>query len=329
MKKLATLSLITFLAISYTGCSSKKSFEPEKTVDISVSTSDLKSDIKYINRDGATLENGNVISKSGISEISLNDGFVFLNSTNKNEIISTNFKDKIFVGENEITLNNVVVAASKNDDVLAIIYSDNSFELRNNKNEVIFKDYEKVSLANDTRITNPFFLGNLVLFPSLDGKIVIVSLESKSTIKKIPIDPDGQFNNVIFLDVMDDGETLIAATANKLISISTKNIISKDFEIKDVVVDGENIFVATLDGKLIKLSKSLEELSSQKFKFAKINAIASSKNDIYAVESQGYLIKLSKDFQQTTIDDLSYDEKDKIISIRNKFYIGDKVITLP
>lgn len=329
MKKLATLTLATFLTISITGCSTKKYFDPEDTTNIETSSTSISSSIKSLNRDGATLEDGKFISRLGVSEVALQEGFQFMNVSSINETLATNLKDKITVGSQVFDVNNVAIAASKDKGIIAILYSDNSIELRDQKNNVLFRDYLSISLANDTRITNPFFLGNLVLFPTLDGRIVVVAMDTRQAVKKISVDPEGQFNNIIYLDVMGDNETLVTATANKLVVISPRNIVSKDYEIKDVTVDGEFIYAATLDGKIIKLNKNLEEVGNHKFKFAKINALAVSKSAVYAAESQGYLIKISKDFTTTTVDDLNYDESEKIISSRNKFYIGDKVITLP
>ena len=329
MKKIATLTLATFLTISVTGCSSKKYFSPEDTTNIETSKTSLDSSIKSLNRDGATLEDGKFISRLGISEVALNEGFQFMNVSSINETLATNLKDKITVGTQVFDVKNVAIAASKDKGIIAILYSDNSIELRDQKNNVLFRDYLSVSLANDTRTTNPLFIGNLVLFPTLDGRIVVVAMDTKQAVKKISVDPDGQFNNVIYLDVMEDNETLVAATANKLVVISPRNIVTKEYEIKDVTVDGDFVYAATLDGKIIKFNKNLEEVGTQKFKFAKINALTASKTAIYGAESQGYIIKISKDFATSSVDDLDYSENEKIISSRNKFYIGDKIITLP
>ena len=93
--------------------------------------------------------------------------------------------------------------------------------------------------------------------------------------------------------------------------------------------NGESIFVALLNGEIKKFDKNLKEKNSLKFKYAKINALAISKEYIYAAESQGFIIKISKDFQNSFVDKLNYDEDDKIISFRNKFYTSNKVFILP
>jgi hypothetical protein len=45
-----------------------------------------------------------------------------------------------------------------------------------NTDKTLFKEYLPLSLANDTRISNPLFMGNLILFPSLNGKVIIFHL---------------------------------------------------------------------------------------------------------------------------------------------------------
>lgn len=84
----------------------------------------------------------------------------FLNLTEDGRIIATNYIDKILIGNQERKVSEVVVAASLRNEKLALIYSNNSMELIDiNTNKTLFKEYLPISLANDTRITNPFFYG--------------------------------------------------------------------------------------------------------------------------------------------------------------------------
>ena len=56
-----------------------------------------------------------------------------------------------------------------------MFYSNNTIELIDmSNNKTLFKEYSTYLLANDTRITNPYFMGNLILFPTLNGKVIIV-----------------------------------------------------------------------------------------------------------------------------------------------------------
>ena len=236
----------------FTGCSNKKYFEPEDVNDeLKVEKKDLSDTIKSMNRIGATLEDGTVITQYGVSKFKLPENFDFINLTNEGDVIATNNKDSVLIGKNEILVKNVVVAAALKDEKLALVYSDNSIELVDiNTKKTLYKEYLQSSLANDSRITNPYFMGNLILFPTLNGKVIIVSSLNNESVKNIAVDPKGQFNNVIFLDVLKDSQTLITATPNKIVSISTKEILAKEYEIRDVIINGEFVYVATIDGEM-------------------------------------------------------------------------------
>ena len=314
----------------FTACSSKKYFEPENTSDdLEVVEKDMSSIIKSMNRSGATLEDGEVLTKNGISKSKLPDNFEFINISDKNEIIATNNKDAILIGETKITTKGVVIAASSKDNKLALIYSDNSIQLLDlTTKNTIFKDYSTVSLVNDTRIVNPYFMGNLILFPTLDGKIMVVSNLSNELVKTISVDPDGDFNNIIFLDVLKGSDTLITATANKIVSISAKSTIAKDYEIRDIIVNKENIYIATIDGQIMKLNSQLNPVSKNKYKYSKIYALAFT-DSLYAVESQGFIIKINEDFSKDVIYEFDFNNEKRLIIIDNNIYYDYSYITLP
>ncbi|GGD31127.1 hypothetical protein GCM10012288_01410 [Malaciobacter pacificus] len=322
------LFALSFILV-LTGCSSKKYFEPEDTEgDLKVQTESIPYDIKSMNRVGATLENGQVITKDGLSEFKLPENFDFLNVSEDGKVIATNNKDKILIGEEELTIGDVVIAASLKDDRLALIYSNNTIELIDMvNNKTLFKEYQPISLANDTRVTNPHFMGNLVLFPTLNGKVIIVSKASNEAVKNISVDPDGKFNNIIFLDVIQSLQTLIVATPNKIVSISPKEILAKDYELRDILVNKEDVFIATIDGQIIKLSPYLEEVSKSKYKYSKIHSLAYT-NSLYAIESQGYIINISDDFTSKKVYDFDFDNEERLIVLGNKVY-NNKIITLP
>ena len=195
-----------------TACGSKKYFEPENVKStLKIEKSSLSSTIKSMNRDGATLEDGTIITRDGVSKFKLPENFNFLNTSNTGKVLATNYKDTLLIGNKEFKFDNIVVAASLKDNKLAVLYSDNSIELLDvNTKKTLFKEYLTVSLANDTRIANPHFMGNLILFPTLNGKIIIVSSITNKSVKNISVDLDKQFNNIIFLKVIEDKQTLIS-----------------------------------------------------------------------------------------------------------------------
>lgn len=327
MKYILTSLLSLFL---FTACSGKKYYEPEDvSSNIELNKESMSSSISSMNKIGGTLNNKQVITKNGISSYELPEGFDFLNITEDGRIIATNYIDKILIGKEERVVKDVVVAASLKNEKLALVYSSNTIELLDiNTSKTLFKEYLPLSLANDTRITNPYFMGNLILFPTLNGKVIIVSSSNNESIKNISVDPDNEFNNIISLNVIESTQTLIVASPNKIVSISPKEILSKDYEIRDIIVNKENIYLATIDGQIIKLTANLDQVAKKKYKYAKIHALAFT-DSLYAVESQGYLINIKDDFSEDTIYNFGFDNEERMIAIGNKVYFGSKYITLP
>jgi hypothetical protein len=314
----------------FTACSGKKYFEPEKVSNnIVLSKESMSSSITSINKIGATLKDRKFLTKDGISTFELPKGFDFLNVTDDGRVIATNYLDKILIGTEERDMKDVVVAASLKNGKLALVYSNNTIELQDMAtSKTLYKEYLPLSLANDTRITNPYFMGNLILFPTLNGKVIIVSAINFESIKNIAVDPDHEFNNIISLNVIESSQTLIVASPNKIVSISPKEVISKSYEVRDIIVNKEDVYVATIDGQIKKLTPSLNEVASKKFKYAKIHALAFT-DSLYAVESQGFLININSDFTENTIYHFSFNNEDRMIAIGNKIYFDSKYITLP
>lgn len=322
---ISTLALVLF-----TACSGKKYYEPKETSsNIELNKSSIGSSIKSFNKVGATLEDNKFITKSGISKVELPEDFEFLNTTEDGKVIATNYIDKILIGNEQKPMKDPIVAASVKDNKLAIVHSNNTMELIDlDTNKTLFKEYLPISLANDTRIANPLFFGNLILFPTLNGRVLIVSATNNEQIKNIAVDHEHEINNIIELSVIENEQTLIVASSNKIVSISPKEILSKNYRIRDVVVSDKDIYIATIDGQLIKLSSSLQEQAKKKYKYAKFHALAFT-NSLYAVESQGFLININKDFTKDTVYDFSFDNEERILSIGNNIYFGSSKILLP
>ena len=314
----------------FTACSSKKYYEPEDvSSNIELNKESMSSSIKSMNKIGATLEDNRIITKNGISEFELPEGFDFINLTDDGKIIATNYIDKLLIGNQEKKVKDVVVAATIKNGKLAVVYSNNTIELIDmNNDKTLFKEYLPISLANDTRIANPYFMGNLILFPTLNGKVIIVSALNNESVKNIAVDPDNEFNNIISLNVIESTQTLIVASPNKIVSISPKEVLSKEYDLRDIIVNKENVYIATIDGQLIKLTANLEEVAKKKYKYAKIHALAFT-DSLYAVESQGFLINVSSDFKQDAVYDFSFDNEERMIAIGNRIYYNSKYITLP
>jgi len=326
MKKI--FYFLTFFLLIFTGCSSKQYFEPEDTYSYKGTTLDLNSAIIDLNSDGATLEDKSFISKEGLLNNS-KENYKFLNFSD-NTIISADSSATIHLKNEQLDevflFDKNIISASKNKNLLAFGSIDNSITLYDIQTKrTIFKEYSKHSSVNNIKIANPIFLNTVVLYPTLDGKVVILDLKTNTIIKTINIDPSSDINNIIFLKEIND--TLIAATSKKLFSFVNGKVNIKELDVQNVIIDKKNIYVATLDGEIIKYDFFLTKIDSKKFRFAKINALAFG-TSLYALESQGFLIRISEDFKTVKIFDFSFDEEEKVIAIDNKIYFEDEYIIL-
>lgn len=313
--------ILVFLTLFlFTACSSKKYYEPKKEVLESKNNEVyIPSNISSFNRNGATLNNGFYISKDGLSKKSLHEGFYFLNKISS-KVISTNYKDSIYINDEVFEIDSSIVAASLKTNLLALVSSDNALLLYNiNTKKVVYKNYLKESVVNDERIASPLFINDLVVFPSLDGKLVIVNIKTKKLINEILVDPVGKFNNISFLSIVDD--TLIGATAHKIISIKSSNTIIKDYEIRDIISTKEHIYFATIDGTIVKADANLEINYTKKFKYAKFFTLMFN-DKLYALESQGYLLELSKNLKNLKIYDFYFINEKRSFTQNKRLYFG-------
>ena len=328
MKITPFLLFLTLIFLS--GCSTRQYFDPDDvTYGFDKKIITTPSYIKTYNSNGATTQDNRVLNRFGISKFKLPLGYEFLNYA-KNGILAANKNGKLLLFDQNITFEfkSNVVAATQNGDMLALVFANNSFGLYNIKEKSFkLKKYEKASFANDIRIASPVFFNRFILFPTLNGKVQVVNKNNYKVVKTLTIDPKSEVNNIILLKIIDD--VIIAASPNKLVVINNGKLYSKKFFIQSYLIDDKNIYIATLDGRIIKYDLKLKELNSKKFKFAKIQALAidSSKN-IYAFESAGYLIKLSNDFKKTTIYNFPLENDEIIYTNGSKVYFENKVMNL-
>jgi hypothetical protein len=169
------------------------------------------------------------------------------------------------------------------------------------------------------------FIDSLVIMPMLDGKLVIMDSQDPVDAKVIYLSSDKIFNNVIYLSRM--GDTLIAATPKKLISVGVDGQMEYRANISDVAVSGNTIYLFTKEGEIIKLDRMLKDLGLKKFKYAHFAASTVVGGKIYALDQQGSLIVLSSDLKKYKIYDIGEVESPVFIS-GTKLYKDGKIINL-
>ncbi len=327
MRKFIKFTAVATLIYLLSGCGSKQYFEPENVDGTFRQTfKSLNADIVDFNKSGATLSDGSFITNKGITKNPINSEFFFVNTSDGN-IISADAKGNIAINNQIIKLENIIISATLNKNLLAIVYLDNSVAVYDIvQNKTIFKEYLGESLANDTKVTNPIFMSDLILFPSLNGKVIVYSITDAKVIRDIIVDASNkQFKNITFFEVVD--EQLIAATANSVLSIGA-NLHSLNLEIKDIATRDNKIYIATIDGKILVMDNRLKPYNEQKFKFGKIFGMGFGKDAVYAIEQSGYIIKMDRDLKNPSILNISFDNEEKFISIGNKLYFGNQYIEL-
>ncbi|MBM0636838.1 hypothetical protein LNU06_01485 [Campylobacter sp. VicNov18] len=331
MKKIF-LSLVCLIFLC--ACGTKRQyFEPQQiNGDLSHNDS-LKAKIIDWNLASAKLSNNTAILKSGISidKFKLPKNYMLLAYQDAEYVVADNDGNlKIFDDSyNEIytfKYEASVVSVALNGDDLALVLANNTIVLANRSLGIKFSQTLTSAPAQDSRMANPIFLDNIVVYPTLDGKILILSINNLQIIKDVVISAENFFNNVIYLNVFED--KLIAATAKKIIIVSPNRTLYLDADIKDVALSNNAIFILEKDGTVIKTDYNLKKTTEKKFEFAIFIKSNIYKDFLYLFEKTGYLVKMDLNLDNIQIFKLS-EAVDKMSFMGNdKFYYEDKILDL-
>lgn len=313
------------------GCGSKYYFQPEENeVKGKISFSDsLPAPIASIVRDGATLKNGQFITKySEIPNTHLPEGAQYLNQTEDYYLAGAYHSlfliDKETNAQTSIAFENTPISASMNGQLIAIIFDDNSFVLYDfNRSQIAYKQDSTLAPTNNTLIASPYFLSDIVIVPTLDGKLVIVDKNNMQMIRNIVVNGDKYFNNVIFLEAI--GNRMVAATPKRIISVSPNIISTFNANIKDILFFEDRIFIFTNEGEVILTDQDLNEKRRVKFPFAHFTAANHGRN-IVVLETEGYLISLDDELQTSTIFALPDAINAPTFSSARKIFVGNKIL---
>jgi len=323
--------VISILAVFFfTGCSGKQYFEPEKAYK--APTSSYGGTIVSLSRDGGTLKNGNYIGTSGVNSIHLGKGYRFLNENNT-YVLATNVKGvlKIINKKSKKTMHTIsldipVVSASIKNGIVAYVLNNNSFGLyKLSSKKKMIESPSEVTYAIDTRTPSPIFIDNLAVMPMLDGKLIIVDIYNTDNAKVVYLSSYDAFNNIIHLSRV--GNTLIAATPKKIMTLGNNGQHEYPANISEVASTHRNIYLFTKEGKVMRLSHSLEVLAEKKFKFAHFSVATTYDSRVYALDQKGSLIVLSSNLSKYKIYDIG-DVEDPAFIAGSRLYKDGKVIDL-
>ena len=316
------------------GCAGKTVYEPKK-VDAEVKgVQKLDKGIRSVVREGAVLDKKSVVTKkSGVIENILPSGFHFINESDGNiivgnddgklEILSKTTKKPIFSKD----FGQPVVSATQKGSLLALVLADNTIVLYDIRSDTErYRESLGKVITIDARAANPVFINDLIVFPTLDGRLLIMDSNKKIVLRDVALSDKDLFNNVIFLEV--HGNILVAATASKVIVITPKRIYTYSADVKDILYVGHDIYVFTKGGKIIHLNEQLQKVEEKDFEYANFVAVAEMNGKLYGVERQGYLIEMDRKLGNVTIKELDDEVEKPSIIAKDVLYIGDKAIDL-
>jgi len=325
--KLLLIALSAF--VLFTGCSSKNRFEPENVASSIKVTGRLDSSVAQISRSGANLEDGQAISIiNGLEPFKIDDGYRIVGANDEYICASSNggllklYKNRDLVSEFNFSKN--VAAASANENFLAVLFVNNDIALYSkDSKELIFKQSGDDVIAVDTRVAQPQFLNDLILYATLDGKIIILNSETKKPIRSIVLSDQPYFNNIIYMKMYDN--VLIAATGSTLYSLTDRES-RKDISVRDVSFGEDGLYVATKEGEVLKLSRTLEEEGKLKFDFAHFLGMVVS-DHLYLAEKEGYIVVVNKVFASHEIYEAPLNNS-RFFASDKAFYFDDVYIDL-
>lgn len=324
-KILLATSIATLL---FTGCSNKEYYEPKSAS--SLSGTSMGDELIHYSRDGATLASGKVLTKTQTVDLKLKKGFYFINNS-KNAAITADAHGNC----NIVTKDGIVDSTKFSNPLVAgtLIGKHLIYLLQNNhygvydfsQKKILFTNKSTKVFAIDTRIANPLPVDKLVVIPTLDGKLTILDLSTLKIVKEMYVSTQNTFNNVIYLNKIQN--TLIAATPNKVLSISSQGKKELETSLSEVIINNDAVFVFATDGRILKLDKSLTVVSEKKFKFAHFSVAALSNDKVFALDKQGYLIVANQSLSKHKVYKLSEVDSYTFVS-NNQLYLDNEIIEL-
>ncbi len=330
MKQFGWITL-AIAVLLFSGCSGKKYFEPEQTFKPTGAISGHKGKAIYLTRDGVTFDTRTYISKRGAGAFTLRAGDHYL-SESASYVLTANREGKLSVISRSskkviktITFDFPVVSAGIKSGKIVYLLQDNTFGIyKLSSGEKLIESKSDDAFAVDARIASPIFVDNLAVIPTLDGKLLIIDMQSPENAKVIYVSSKTNLNNIIYLS--RTGNTLVAATPNRLMIIgSAEGEFSEG--ISEVAIANNAIYVFTKAGEVVKFSSSLKELARKKFKFAHFSVATAFGGRVYAMDQKGSLIVLNSALTKSRIYDVGK-VKDFAFVSGHKIYKDNKVISL-
>ena len=325
------LSSFFLFVLIFSGCSTKEVFEPKNVAGDWDALESIDAEIVDKTADVAQLDNAKVLAGNDELNVTIEPEFRVVGKS-ADYILSTDIDGKLRLHNikngttKELDLKKTIAAASTDGDVVAVVFANGKMALyKLSTKELLLKLEGATSIALDARIVNPYFMNDLILFLTLDGKIVIVNKNLKKRLRTIIVSAAEYFNNVIYFDILQN--RLIVATGTKILSFGTSQKRA-ELEARSIAHDGKNLYVATKQGDIVELSPDLDTKKTVHFPFAHFLALKVYDDNVYALEKEGYLIKLSKDLLTYNIYEVDISGDSYVYTGKDRFFVGDEAVLL-
>ncbi len=322
--RIKTLLLSGVALMFMSACGSKQYYTPKQAIDLSTASA---AEVISISRDAAMLSDGTLLSKDGLINRKLDKGYILVNKMGSTLLVADKRgHTKVISGEKsvDVELPQSLIAGTLIGDRLVYLLQDNSFGVYDLKSKkIVYNNKSEKALSIDTRIANPYQIDNLVVIPTLNGKLTILELSSLKVVKEIYVSTESTLNNIIFLGRLEN--TLIAATPHRLISVNAQGQRSFEKAIADVALSDKTVFVFAKDGMISQLDASMKVLNEKKFKFAHFSVSTIIDNKIYTMDKQGYLIVSNLDLTKEKVYKLPEIDGYSFVSGGKLYYDGNIV----
>jgi len=325
------ISLITIIALLFSACSSKEVYKPVHVEDDWEHSGSSDVTIKNISPDAALVEDRKVLVSGKALDIVIpesdkllgySDGWVISANIDGNLTLQYSADSKMV---EKFNLKRTIATASVKNDILAVLFTNNEMALYSIASKsLLLKEQGDAPIVVNSKIVKPYFKDDLVLFSTLDGKVVVINSKIKKKLRTIIVSSEDFFNNIIYFNLVDN--KIIAATGHKILSLAQKEI-RVSYDIKNVISDDKNIFLSTKQGDVISLTPDLQQKAKLKFPFAHFLGMIVNDDKLYILEKEGYIIEISKDLLKYKVYDVDVD--DGYVFISNKiFYVDDEYISV-
>ena len=324
------LIFLAIFALVFSACSTKRQYFEPTNISGDAKISSLNASIKHSTRNGATLSNGTLITQNGLQSKALSANEYFLGSYEGQDVSST-IEGKLTIRQGsalvfEHQFDEAIVSASIEGNRLAALSAANKiYLLLIDTNEVILEYASGASYAQDARTAAPVFLNTIIVYPTLDGKVMIVQKDSGTIVRDAVVSSENFFNNIIYLDV--EGDYLYAASGTRILSISPDRTTTIAEQIKDIKLHNGRIYVLLKNGFIKVYDLNLREIGKREFKFAIFSNIIARGNKLYIFEKTGYIIETDLNLGNERILKAS-EITDKSFASSNAFYYDNKMISI-